>query len=43
MIMLLNFLIAMIGDTYSNVINNSMLIDYKRKMDLNYECLVLYN
>lgn len=43
MIILLNFLIAMVGQSYDNVVAESLYFEYKFKSDLNKECYHIAN
>ena len=39
LIMILNFLIAIISQSYENVMSKSQILKYKTRVDLNLECL----
>jgi len=41
MIVLLNFLISVIGETYANVTGQAMMHMYKQRSDLNHECILM--
>ena len=41
LIIMLNFLIAVISQTYDQVMSQSQILLYKRKADLNHECRII--
>ena len=41
MIILLNFLIAIISQSYENVMSKSAIFKYKQRAQLNQECLMM--
>ena len=41
LVVLLNFLIAIISQSYENVMSKSMIFKYRQRVQLNLECLLI--
>ena len=42
-IMMLNFLIAIISQSYENVMSQQIVFQYQQKVEMNEECLMILN
>ena len=41
LVIMLNFLIAIISQSYENVMSKSVILKYRQKIQLNFECLLI--